>query len=274
MSGTELGIVDTRNIIRLVNELYQYDFSDFALTSFKRRLERMMELHNIKYADQFLLKFREDPSFLETFLNDIVVEPTEMFRDPSLWRLLRDEYLPGLMQQATTIRVWFPQLSSAEELISFLILVKESGFEDKVSITATSLSNYSLEEMKKGKVRLNKMEVSEDNYIRYHGKARLAEYYRVSEGYAWFDPELLGKVSFMRQNLSFESVTRSNDMIFFRNKLLYFNQTLQDKVLKSLYESLAFSGYLVLGIRERANWNDPTRILRAVNEEESIYVRK
>ncbi len=274
MSGNELGIVDTRNIIRLVNDLYQYDFSDFALTSFKRRLERMMEMHNLKYADQFLSKFREDPSFLEIFLNDIVVEPTEMFRDPSLWRLLRDEYLPALAQQATSIRVWFPQLSSAEELISFVILVKESGYEDQVTLTATSLSNFSLEEMKRGKVRLNKMEVSEDNYIRYHGRARLSDYYKVSEGYAWFDQELLTRVSFIRQNLSFENVVRSNDMIFFRNKLLYFNQTLQDKVLKALHESLAFNGYIVLGTRERANWNDPVKSLRAVNEEESIYVRK
>ena len=37
-SDFEIGIVDTRNIIRAINDMYNYDFTDYALTSFKRRL--------------------------------------------------------------------------------------------------------------------------------------------------------------------------------------------------------------------------------------------
>ncbi|NJM16591.1 MAG: hypothetical protein HC896_15540 [Bacteroidales bacterium] len=38
----EIGIVDTRSIVKAIRETYGYDFSDYALTSFKRRLERII----------------------------------------------------------------------------------------------------------------------------------------------------------------------------------------------------------------------------------------
>jgi len=39
---TELGIVDIREIIKNILSKYGYDFSEFALTSFKHRLEKLI----------------------------------------------------------------------------------------------------------------------------------------------------------------------------------------------------------------------------------------
>ena len=43
----ELGIVDIREIIRVVKSEYDYDFANYALTSLKQRLERLMALYGI-----------------------------------------------------------------------------------------------------------------------------------------------------------------------------------------------------------------------------------
>ena len=274
MNSAELGIVDTRNVIRLVNEMYQYDFSDHALTSFKRGLERILTNLNLKYADALLARLREDPSFIDSFLHSILVEPTEMFRDPSLWRLIRDEYLPKIASEANPVKVWFPYISSPEELLTLSIVLKECGLQERFTFMVSCLSNQSIEFIRRGTIRLSKFEVSEDNYTRYHGKGKLSDYCHVSERFVTFDAALLEGINYATQNLNFDNITRGSDLIFFRNQLLYFNQTLQDKVINAMTDSLAFGGYLVLGTREKIQFPDNRKILRTVNEDENIYQKR
>jgi chemotaxis protein methyltransferase CheR len=89
----EIGIVEYRNIIKVVKETYNYDFSDYALTSLKRRFERIMQLYRLRNTEVFIERLREDKSFFQLFLQEVSIESTEMFRDPSFWRYLRDETL-------------------------------------------------------------------------------------------------------------------------------------------------------------------------------------
>ena len=274
MNGTEIGIVDTRNVIRLVNEMYGYDFGDHALTSFKRGLERIMVVHNLKNADSLLSRLREDPSFLQAFLHGIVIEPTEMFRDPSLWRMLRDDFLFKMATASSHPKVWFPYVSSPEELLTFSIVLEECGIRDKFSIAVSCLSEHSMKAIQLGNIRLNKLEVSEDNYTRYHGKGKLSDYCRNSERFVAFDPALLRGITCTLQKLDFENTARNLDLIFFRNQLLYFNQGLQDRVVNVLFDSLSAGGYLVLGAREKIQSQDPAKTFRCVNEEENIYQKK
>ncbi len=95
----ELGIVDIREIIRVVKSEYDYDFGNYALTSFKQRLERLMALYSIGTMEALAEKLKKENDFFDTFLHDITVPSTEMFRDPSLWRWLREEYFPRVMDK-------------------------------------------------------------------------------------------------------------------------------------------------------------------------------
>lgn len=92
METIELGIVDTRNILKLLQEKHGYDFSDFALTAFKRRIERAMVITESRSVEIFLQRIERDKNFVENLVHDIHVDSTEMFRDPSLWRWLRDDF--------------------------------------------------------------------------------------------------------------------------------------------------------------------------------------
>jgi chemotaxis protein methyltransferase CheR len=274
MNGIEIGIVETRNIIRLINELYHYDFTDFALTSFKRRLENFISLYNLKFADNLYSKLREDKEFFDLFLHEILVEPTEMFRDPSLWRLLRDEYLPQIAKSNDRIKVWFPMTVSGEELLSFKILINEIGLADKCETTVSYISRKSNELIKTGKVKSTKIDVSKENYTRFHGLSRFEEYYTMKENTVFFNDNIYNDVLFIQQDLTFESNPKSIDLIFFRNQLLYFNQGLQDRILDTLYESLSYNGYLITGIREKISLADSNKFLRVVDANENIYQKK
>ena len=95
----EIGIVDTRNIINVIAEKYNYDFSDYTLISFKRRIDSILEQFNLKYPNLLINKLLNNKVFFDQFLDLLAVPSTEMFRDPSVWRILRDEIIPDLISE-------------------------------------------------------------------------------------------------------------------------------------------------------------------------------
>ena len=272
---TELGIVDIREIIRTIKTVYDYDFTNYALTSFKQRLERLMVNYGISNPESLLIKLREDLPFFDPFLYEIAVPSTEMFRDPSLWRWLREEYFPSALARNTgKIKIWLPACVSGAELYSLAILLTESGWLDKVSITASSFSNKGIEAIRQGSYEAKKMEVSEENYKRFNGIKELSAYYKADHGILFRQVSLIDTVEFKKLNINFDNAPQNNKLILFRNNLIYYNPTHQDKVLRLLHESLSVSGTLITGIRERIPGVNTGRDFEVLNESESVYRKR
>ena len=271
---TEIGIVDTRNIIKLIQEKYAYDFSDFALTSLKRRLESIIQQRNLKHPELLLSRLNDNPQFFEQMLEDIQVPSTEMFRDPSLWRLLRDELLPRINREFPRFKIWLPGSVSGDELYSLCIILKEIDLLDSVNILVTCMSSRSIETIKSGLLRSSKVEVSLENYNRLNGKAKFSDYYSTTNGTAYRDTNLIKNVNFELERIDLENPPCGVRLVLYRNKMIYFNPTLQLKVLKNINSSLSAGGHLVVGIKELlANlYNANDFIL--VNPSESIYKKK
>ncbi len=145
MNRYELGIVDTRNIIKTLQDVYNYDFKNYALTFFKRRVEKIIIAHGLRDADGLIRKIETDKNFFEVFLQDICVENTEMFRDPSLWRVLKEDLFPKNIQGAVNFKIWFPEVSSGEELYSTAIILKKLNLLNNVQLIASSISELDIE---------------------------------------------------------------------------------------------------------------------------------
>jgi chemotaxis protein methyltransferase CheR len=250
----EIGIVDTRNIINLINEKYKFDFSDYALTSFKRRIERIIERNNFKYPDLLLNKLMDSKDFFEQFVEEVSVPSTEMFRDPSLWRILREEIINGIYRETgSNFKIWLPNSVSGDELFSLTILLSEIGMLEKVQILVSCLSDKNIETIKSGIFQGHKLEISLDNYTRSNGKSTLSNYYSTVNGQIIRDTSLIKNVTFFRQNTFLEPIPQGVKLVLFRNKMIYFNQTLQSKILKTLYQATSNGSILILGIKESIN---------------------
>ena len=100
----DIDIADIKRVTDLIRTKYNYDFTNYALSSFRRRISRILELNKIS-IETLLVKL-ESPSYLEYFLNEITVNVTEMFRDPSFWRILRDDILPAILLNHNKVRIW------------------------------------------------------------------------------------------------------------------------------------------------------------------------
>ncbi len=271
----ELGIVDIREIIRVVKSEYDYDFANYALTSFKQRLERLMSLYNISSIESLTGKLKDESAFIDTFLHEITVPSTEMFRDPSLWRWLREEYFPKVMDKFPgKFKIWLPSCVSGGELFSLAILLSESGFLDKVQIIASCLSLKSIEEIKSGSYDQKKMEISEENYKRFNGSRQLSDYYKSDRTGITRDTSLISQVEFKKLNINFDTAPQNVRLILFRNSMIYYYPTQQEKVLRILYNSLSASGHLVIGIREKLTGMSPGRDFELANELECVYRKR
>lgn len=271
----ELSVVDTRTIIRTVNEKYGFDLSQFALTSLKYKLAKLMTAYKFSKIDTLLYKLIEQPEFYDTFLHDLMVPTTEMYRDPSLWRWMREVYFPPLLtNNIGSFKIWFPLSVDGLELYTMLLVLKELNVLDKVKIFVSTLSNKSTDTIINCEIPLKKYEISAENFKRYQGSINFEEQI-VRETYvAKPKKELLNNVEFVKQSVLFENTPSNVKLIFFRNHLIYLNPGFQDKVLTQLHTCLSASGHLVIGVKERIKNIASSNEYDIINEGESVYKKK
>jgi chemotaxis protein methyltransferase CheR len=272
----ELGIVDIREIIRLIKNNYNYDFSTFALTSFKYRLEYVIAKNNLTSPESLFRKLSNQPEFFDTFLNQVCVPSTEMFRDPSFWRWLRESFFSQIDEkQLTNFKIWIPYCISGAELFTLAILLKELNLLNKIKIIATSFSKESIEYIKSGVYPLKKIEVSGENYKRFQGESEFEKYYSTEKYDVFRDTSLIKDVEFIVDNIEYSNAPKNVKLILLRNVMIYFNPTFQDKVQYIMHDALAANGNLAIGQKEQLKLNfDTTMFFEPVNLHESVFKRK
>jgi chemotaxis protein methyltransferase CheR len=266
----DIDIADLKKISELIYQKYNYDFRNYAMSSFKRRVLRILELKKLT-VDGLIKKLSDSPSFVNEFLDELTVNVTEMFRDPSFWRVMREEIIPSIMLNHKQFKIWHAGCSSGEEVISMSIMLKEMGILNDVTLIATDLDLNILEKAKTGVYPIKNMELNEKNYIRFQGTGHLKDYYREENGNAVFHKELLMNVSWRRHDLVLGDIFNKFDLVLCRNVMIYFNQNLQNDVLKKFHEGLFKYGYLAIGSKESLIWCDYANRFIVVNNEEKIY---
>ncbi|MDX2196076.1 MAG: protein-glutamate O-methyltransferase CheR [Cytophagales bacterium] len=268
----DIEINELRALCHAITEKYSYDFGNYAISSFKRRIIRFLELYKINNMVTLTEKVKNDSNFFKLFLNEITVNVTEMFRDPSMWRDLREKVLPNLFSTHETIKIWHAGCSSGEEVYSMCILLHENGWLDKTKIWATDIDDSILAKAKDAKFSMkNMLEVNEKNYIRYVGKSKISDYYKEVNGMAVMDTKLTRNVTFRIHDLVRSGLFNKFDLILCRNVLIYFNQQLQNEVFKLFHESLFNYGYFIIGSKETLIWSDIASKFITVNNEEKVY---
>ncbi len=273
MSSTmgEIEIAELRKLTTFIKDKFNYSFKDYAMSSFRRRIKRMLDLYKLQTVDELIHILNTKEGFFEEFVSELTVNVTEMFRDPTFWRVLREHIIPNIMLNHNKISIWHAGCSSGEEIVSMAIVLDEMGILDKAKIVATDIDRSIIAKAKEGRYPLKHMEVNRKNYLRYQGKYSLEKYYTEVGSEAVMNKALLENVSYRKHDLVQGGVFSKFDLVLCRNVMIYFNQTLQNQVLHRLHESLFKYGYLVIGSKESLIWCDIAHKFIVVNNEEKIY---
>lgn len=245
----ELPLNDIKKLINFIRSNYRFDFGEYAMSSFKRRLLRIFKLYSFGSMDELIRRLESSKEFYEEFLREITVNHTEMFRAPSFWRKLRDHVLP-LVSYNNPIRIWSAACSSGEEVYSLTILLHEMGLSDNTKIVASDINDKVIEKAKSGIYWKHSLEVNENNYLRFEGKKKLSDYYITSGDNYIMDKNLLRNVSFRQYDLVSGREFLKFDLILCRNVMIYFNPELQDRVISLFNKSMFMKGFLAVGEKE------------------------
>ena len=267
----EVDIRTIRNLVSSVKEQYSYDYSDYALSSFKRRIIAFTNKNGLSSLDQFLTRLKNDRLFFQNFQNFVPVPATEMYRGPSFWRYLRDDIFPEF-EKLPKLKIWVAGCGSGEELYSLLILLHEAGLSASSSITATDLTDSMLRNARKGIVNADEKDLNARNYARLETSFDLNKYFTTVDGAMTLNKTLLLNVNFQTfDHTSNFAPFDEFDFVLCRNVLIYFNHTLHERVLGLINNSLRKRGILALGVKESLIGSAAHNSFRAINEEEKVF---
>ncbi len=247
--------IELETLINVVYEYYGFDFGSYSKASLKRRVNRLYDLDGFRHFHEFLAKVRTDANYYKRMVEEITVNVTEMFRDPLFYKVLRKEILPQLGTKPF-IRIWHAGCSTGEEVYSMAIMLKEANLLHKSLLYATDINDLVLNTAKKGVFPLRMMQQYSENYLASDGKADFSSYYTANYGIAKFNEELSAKMVFSQHNLVSDSSFNEFDLILCRNVLIYFDNNLQERVLKLFDDSLPKLGYLALGSKETIKYSE------------------
>lgn len=263
--------VDLERIAEVLYRRHRYDFRDYAVSSFRRRVVRIMQIRKLTVETLIEKLTHSSPAFAQEFLNEITVNVTEMFRDPGFWNVMREEIFPAIPRNQNRFKIWHAGCSSGEEVLTMTILLKEMCILDHVQISATDINTSKLNQAKAAVYPVKAVQLSEGNYKNCQGSHSLKSYYREENGYAAFDRDLIAQVNFFQHDLVMGEIFDQVDLIVCRNVMIYFNQSLQNDVLRKLHKGLNKYGYLAMGSKESLICCDFSNRFILVNPTEKIY---
>jgi len=247
-------------------EIFGYDFTNYSKASIKRRINRLFALDKFPSFAEFRYHLRTDSNYIKRFVEQITVNVTEMFRDPTFYQALREQVLPHL-GTFPFIRIWLAGCSTGEEAYSIAIMLKELNLLDKSLLYATDLNPEVLDKARKGIFPLSQMKQYSENYIISGGKNDFSSYYSANYNVAKFDDNLKSNMIFSTHNLVSDHSFNQFQLILCRNVLIYFDKELQAKVFTLFDQSLENLGFLALGTKETLRFSSITSKFRQIKSE-------
>jgi chemotaxis protein methyltransferase CheR len=268
----DLEAVETQLLMEGIFRHYGFDFRDYSLPSLKRRVWKRIYEEGLSTISGLQEKVLHDSSCMERLLLDLSINTTAMFRDPSFYLSFRRKVVP-LLRTYPFVRIWHAGCSTGEEVYSMAILLQEEGLYDRCRIYATDINEAVLQKAKDGIFPVATMQENTANYMAAGGKGTFSEYYTARYDYAIFRPSLRENVVFAQHNLVTDASFNHFNVIFCRNVLIYFNNTLQDRVQKLFLNSMEMFGILGLGKKETIRYTAVADCYDDIDRDERLYRR-
>lgn len=265
--------IEIRLLLEALFLKYHYDFRNYAMASIKRRLRQARQQLGLDTFSAMQDRLLHDPDFLPLLLGYLTIHVSEMFRDPSYFKAIREQVVPHL-RTYPSLKVWVAGCSEGEELYSLVILFREEGLEDRTIFYATDINHRALEAAEAGIYPLDRVQHYTENHRRSGGKSSLSDYYQAAYGRASFDKTLRRNVVFSDHSLVSDAVFGEMNLISCRNVMIYFDRVLQDRAIGLFDESLARRGFLGIGSKETLRFSRHGAAFTDFVREEKIYQKK
>lgn len=273
LAASDIDDIEIELLLEALYRRYHYDFRHYARASIKRRLVQARERLGMSSFSALQEQLLRDPAMLAKLLNYLTVQVSEMFRDPSYFRALRERVIPHL-RTYPSLKVWVAGCSNGEEVFSLSILFREEGLEQRTLFYATDINPKALKAAEAGIYPLDQIRKFTENHQKSGARTSLSDYYVADYDRAIFDSSLRANVVFSDHSLATDSAFGEMHLISCRNVLIYFDRDLQERAVGLFEESLVRRGFLGLGHKESLRFSAHAAGFAAFSREEKIYQRR
>ncbi len=273
MKLNEIEAIEVDLLLEALNRRYGYDFRSYARASIDRRVRQFLSVKRIPRISDLIPLAIHDEALFSELTQYFSISVTEMFRDPFVYRALRESVVPFL-RTFPFVRVWNAGCASGEEVYSLAIVLEESDLSKRVNIFGTDFNDDALERARQGIYPAERIREYTRNYQEAGGKGSFSEYYHAGYDAATMTSSLKERITFANHNLTVDNVFAEMHLVFCRNVLIYFNKELQNRALRLFSESLVRGGFLVLGTREDLRFSEVADEFEPVDKRARIYKKK
>lgn len=237
---------ELNSFILAVKTRFGLDFMAYEKKSLKRGLARMMTRNNFNSLLDFWSKVLRDRALVTEYVDELLVNLTEFFRNYELWQKIKEDVLQKLAFQKK-LNIWHAGCSTGEEVYTMGIVLKERFMLHKTNLLATDLSTKALTQAQEGKYNKYVLKKCKNSYELYNPNGKVERYFKEVDNYFFITKQFKKNVTFQLHNLVQDSMNDKFDVIFCRNVMIYFDDQLKMKVLKMFYTKLVDNGFLVIG---------------------------
>ncbi|ABD55481.1 chemotaxis protein CheB [Jannaschia sp. CCS1] len=225
------------------------DFRDYKENTVARRINRRMAALDIDDYDNYVAYCRTSGEEVEALYRDLLISVTRFFRDQNQFEQLRAEFQQMVEgKDLGQLRIWVAGCATGEEVYSIAIILAEAmgGIDrlkkSRVQIFATDIDDRALEVARRGSYPITAAADIPDQF--------LEKYFNVLDGRIEVVSELRAVTLFSMHNIFHDPPFLNVDFVSIRNVMIYFNTSLQNRVLHRIHYALNADGMLFLGTSE------------------------
>lgn len=208
----------------------------------------------------------------------LTIGETYFFRDKNLFKVLRENLFPNIIREkrnsSKNLKIWSAGCSSGEEPYSIAILIKELVPDYKnwnIEIIATDINENFLNKARQGIYSEWSFRGMNLNFKNRYFKVIDDRHYKIND-------DVMELVRFYNLNLAKDTYLLDNrimnniDIIFCRNVLMYFSESLIEKIIRRFYNIIADGGWLIGAPTENIYFSNSS--FKQVNIEKNFLYSK
>ncbi len=239
------------NIISIIHDQTDVDFSQYKPATVLRRIERRAGLRQCRDAAEYLRLLQGSPSEQRILYKELLIGVTKFFRDPEAYEQLASKVLPAIFAShgnEEQLRIWVTACSTGEEAYSLAILFDEErsrlNSRVEVKIFATDIDQDAIDFAADGSYPESLVaDITSERLSRYFNKIEHEGRYKVTPG-------LRKMVVFAQHDLTKSPPFNRLNLISCRNLFIYLEPKVQERILHLFHFALLDEGYLFLGESE------------------------
>jgi chemotaxis protein methyltransferase CheR len=242
-------------IVRLVYERCGITLHDGKRALIVARLHKVLKAGGFRSFSDYVRHVEADRTGheLSVLIDAISTNHTSFFREDEHFRYLAGSAVAPLAAADRPVRVWCAACSTGQEPVSLAITLMNAlpaAQHSRMRLLASDISTRALKTAMAGVYPLRVVDGLPQSMLKNYFERGLG----ADEGKVRVRAQLRRAIEYRRLNLiEIDSLNETFDVVFCRNVMIYFDKTVQQRVVSMIERHLAPGGYLFIAHSESLN---------------------